>query len=318
MRRSLRRITTRNFGQDVDEDAPIARLRHAGNELREWRDHAAAWRRPAGFDRVAQIDHLLDAIGTFSQISQLPPRASDPLHRDTEPLRRAWAEIGPVRERGFDDYDGWEAALCGLAARERDLRRRSSASGQYSKEVPRAQVVAARDMIVDGAGGVPRPRRCRSGGARPRGAAAGDCRLRGPQAARWRRGLSRSPHPRPRPGARSRARPPRFPAPLPLPAGRRVPGHRSAAGRAAAAAGRRRIAAGRERPVRSAGAPWRALHRRRPEAVDLPVSPGRRRRLPRDLRVAGRRRRGAGPAANVVPKRPGDPTGRQRRVQRPA
>jgi ATP-dependent helicase/nuclease subunit A len=149
VRRSLRRITTRNFGQDVDEDAPIARLRHAGNELREWRDHAAAWRRPEGFDRVAQIDHLLDAIGTFSQISQLPPKASDPLHRDTEPLRRAWAEIGPVRERGFDDYDGWEAALCGLAARERDLRRRSSASGQYSKEVPRAQVVAARDMIVD-------------------------------------------------------------------------------------------------------------------------------------------------------------------------
>ena len=149
VRRSLRRITTRNFGQDVDEDAPIARLRHAGNELREWRDHAAPWRRPAGFDRVAQIDHLLDAIGTFSQISQLPPKASDPLHRDTEPLRRAWAEIGPVRERGFDDYDGWEAALCGLAARDRDLRRRSSTSGQYSKEVPRAQVVAARDMIVD-------------------------------------------------------------------------------------------------------------------------------------------------------------------------
>ncbi|MGD9904599.1 MAG: UvrD-helicase domain-containing protein [Vicinamibacterales bacterium] len=149
VRRSLRRITTRNFGQDVDEDAPIARLRRAGLELVEWRDHPAAWRRPAGFDRRAQIDHLLDAIGTFSQLSQLPPKTSDPLHRDTEPLRRAWAEIGPLRDRGFEDYDGWEAMLCGLAARERDLRRRSSTSGQYSKDVPRAQVVAARDMILD-------------------------------------------------------------------------------------------------------------------------------------------------------------------------
>jgi len=149
VRRSLRRITTRNFGQDVDEDAPIARLRRAGLDLVEWRDHPAPWQRPAGFDRSAQIDHLLDAIGTFSQISQLPANARDPLHRDTEPLRRAWAEIEPARARGFDDYDGWEATLCALAAKQHDLRRGRSTSGHYSKEVPRAQVVAARDMIVD-------------------------------------------------------------------------------------------------------------------------------------------------------------------------
>jgi ATP-dependent exoDNAse (exonuclease V) beta subunit len=149
VRRSLRRITTRNFGQDVDEDAPIARLRRAGLDLVEWRDHPAPWQRPADFDRSAQIDHLLDAIGTFSQISQLPANARDPLHRDTEPLRRAWAEIEPARGRGFDDYDGWEATLCALAAKQHDLRRGRSTSGHYSKEVPRAQVVAARDLIVD-------------------------------------------------------------------------------------------------------------------------------------------------------------------------
>jgi len=149
VRRSLRRITTRNFGQDVDEDAPIARLRRAGLDLVEWRDHPAPWQRPSGFDRTAQIDHLLDAIGTFSQISQLPANARDTLHRDTEPLRRAWAEIDPARARGFADYDGWEAALCALAAKQHDLRRGRSTAGQYSKEVPRAQVVAARDLIVD-------------------------------------------------------------------------------------------------------------------------------------------------------------------------
>ena len=205
-------------------------------------------RRPDGFDRDAQIDHLLDAIGTFSQISQLPPGTRDTLHRDTEPLRRAWAEIDPGRERGFDDYDGWEAALCALAARQHDLRRGKSTSGHYSKEVPRAQVVAARDLIVDALVAF----RDRADAdlaalvheALQRAIAGYEARKQRTGAVDFLDLLIRA-----RDLVRDTpARPPRLPTPLPLPAGRRVPGHRPAAGGAAAAARRRRVAAPSRRP----------------------------------------------------------------------
>ena len=149
VRRSLRRATVRRFGQDEEDDAPIARLKRAGRELLEWRDHPAPWTRPADFERQAQIDHLLDAIGSFTAISGTPTNTRDTLFRDTDPIRRVWAEVQPLRTRGFDDYDGWESALCHLASRHTDLRRGKSASGAYAKDVPRAHVVAARDLIVD-------------------------------------------------------------------------------------------------------------------------------------------------------------------------
>ena len=148
-RRSLRRATVRRFGGDEEADAPIERLKRAGRELLEWRDHPAPWRRPDDFDRMRDVNHLLDAIGTFSAISGRPATSRDALFRDTEPIRRLWAEVQPLRARGFDDYDGWESALCTLAARHSDLRRGKSTSGQYGKEVPRASVVAARDTIVN-------------------------------------------------------------------------------------------------------------------------------------------------------------------------
>ena len=149
VRRSLRRATVRRFGGDEEEDAPIERLKRAGRDLREWRDHPAPWRRPDDFDQHGAIDHLLDAIGSFAAISATPANPRDPLFRDTDPIRRVWAEVQPLRARGFDDYDGWESMLCNLAARHNDLRKGKSTSGQYAREVPRETVVAARDLIVD-------------------------------------------------------------------------------------------------------------------------------------------------------------------------
>lgn len=149
VRRSLRRVSFRRFGQDEDDDAPIGRLKRAGRELLEWRDHPAPWSRPADFDRTSAIDHLLDAIGTFTAISGTPANPRDILFRETEPIRRLWAEVHPLRSRGFQDHDGWESMLCGLAARHTDLRKGKSDSGQYARDVPRAQVVTARDLIVD-------------------------------------------------------------------------------------------------------------------------------------------------------------------------
>ena len=51
VRRSLRRPVKWRFDDD-SEDGPIERLRTAARSLREWRDHAAPWKRPA-YDRKA-------------------------------------------------------------------------------------------------------------------------------------------------------------------------------------------------------------------------------------------------------------------------
>ena len=149
VRRSLRRTSTRRFGHDEDDDAPIARLKRAGRDLLEWRDHPAAWARPEGFTRDADIDHLLDGMGTLCAATEGPASPRDPLARAIETIRRTWAEIRPLRERAMPDYDGWEAALCALAGEERDLRAGRRSSGQFSRRISNAEVIAARDALVD-------------------------------------------------------------------------------------------------------------------------------------------------------------------------
>lgn len=149
LRRSLRRETARRWGQDPDENGPIDRLKRAGAELLEWRDHPAPWRRPEGFDRESQIDHLLDAIATFTEISKSPTNRGDLLFRKTQDIRRLHADVRPLRARGMEDYDGWESRLCALAGMARELREGRSTSGQYSRTVSRLAVVQARDMLVE-------------------------------------------------------------------------------------------------------------------------------------------------------------------------
>ena len=149
VRRSLRRVSFRRSGQDQDDDAPIARLKRAGRDLLEWRDYPASWRRPEGFLRDADIDHLLDGMGTLCAATEAPASPRDPLARAIELVRRVWAEIRPLRERALPDYDGWEALLCELASSERDLRSGRRGSGQFSRQVSNADVIAARDRLVD-------------------------------------------------------------------------------------------------------------------------------------------------------------------------
>jgi ATP-dependent exoDNAse (exonuclease V) beta subunit len=149
VRRSLRRKSFQRFGQDEDDDAPIARLKRAGRELLEWRDHPARWTRPDGFTRDADIDHLLDGIGTLCAATEGAISPRDPLARAVEILRRTWQDIRPLRERGIPDYDGWEAALCALASDERDLRAGRRSAGQFSKAISNQQVIEARDALVD-------------------------------------------------------------------------------------------------------------------------------------------------------------------------
>jgi ATP-dependent helicase/nuclease subunit A len=149
VRRSLRRETVRRFGQDEDEGGPIERLKRAGYELLDWRDHPLRWSRPQGFDRESQIDHLLDAIATFTEISKSPTNRSELLFRKTQEIRRVHGEVDQLRSRQMSDYDGWEARLCTLARMANELREGRSTTGQYSKTVSRLMVVEARDMVVD-------------------------------------------------------------------------------------------------------------------------------------------------------------------------
>jgi ATP-dependent exoDNAse (exonuclease V) beta subunit len=148
VKRALRRIRPR-FGPDDEDDGPIDRVRHAGWELLQWRDHPKAWTRPAGFLRERDMEALLDALATFAEISKNPIDRGDVLYRETQRLRHAHADINQLRSRGLPDFEGWEARLCELAAHERDLRKGRNTRGQYSRDATRDTVCQARDMLVD-------------------------------------------------------------------------------------------------------------------------------------------------------------------------
>jgi ATP-dependent exoDNAse (exonuclease V) beta subunit len=148
VRRALRRVRPR-FGPHDEDAGPIDRIRSAGWELLQWRDHPRAWTRPPGFAREPDMEALLDALATFVRISSHPIDRGDLLFRETERMRQAHAEIDRLRSRGLPDFEGWEARLCELAAHERDLRKGRSTRGQYSREMSRQAVCEARDMVVD-------------------------------------------------------------------------------------------------------------------------------------------------------------------------
>jgi ATP-dependent helicase/nuclease subunit A len=148
LRRALRRLRP-SFTLDAAEEGPIDRVRAAGYELLQWRDHPQPWSRPEGFHRERELEALLDALSTFAAISQDPIDRKDVLYRETALLRRAHTEIDQVRSRRMPDYDGWEARVCLLASREFDLRKGRSLKGQYSRTVSRETACQARDLLVD-------------------------------------------------------------------------------------------------------------------------------------------------------------------------
>ena len=148
VKRALRRIRPR-FSSDDEEDGPIDRIRNAGWELLQWRDHPKPWTRPEAFDRERDMEALLDALKTFAEISRDPIDRRDVLYRETWRLRHAHEEIDQLRSRGLPDFGGWEARLCELAAHERDLRKGRSTRGQYSRNIPRETVCLARDLLID-------------------------------------------------------------------------------------------------------------------------------------------------------------------------
>ena len=146
VRRSLRRIGRGTRAGDVDEDGPTTRLRRAGFELTQWRDFQAPWTREP-FDRDSAIRRLADLVHTLADLSQHASYAGDNLALDTAPVRRLSQDLRAARDG--DDLDGLEGRLVALR-RNRDFTRLRKGSGPtYAKGVPRAQVLAARDALVE-------------------------------------------------------------------------------------------------------------------------------------------------------------------------
>ena len=203
---------------------------------------SAPWRRPDAFDRDATIDRSARARSARRRSSAAGRRAgatSVPRHRaDSRRLGRRRSAAA----RGHDDYDGWEATLCDLAGKARDLRNGRKRPGAVPQGRPARDASSRRAISSSTRWPLPRRGRRRPGGAGARGllraiasyerASSAPAPLDFLDLLIRARDLVRDDAP----GAR------RLPAAVPLPAGRRVPGHRSAAGGAAAAARRRRIA----------------------------------------------------------------------------
>ena len=144
VRRSLRR-PVRWQSDDEEQNGPIARLRRAADELREWRDHSAAWKRPT-YDRAADIAALVDQLKRVADITANPLKKGDYFHQDTARVRRVSHEIERLRRIGSADLDGWEAALVQLAD-DRDLARARKGSGTaFAAGVSRE---AAHDALAD-------------------------------------------------------------------------------------------------------------------------------------------------------------------------
>ena len=149
VRRSLRRASRAFRPGEQDEDGPIERLRRAGWELTEWRDFRGPWMREP-FDRAGAITRAIERVHACADASKHASYAGDNLSLDTEPVRRLSRELRAAEgDEAPRDLDGLEAQLIELR-RNRDVKRARKGSGPtYAKGVTRAQVLAARDALVE-------------------------------------------------------------------------------------------------------------------------------------------------------------------------
>ncbi len=152
VRRALRRSIWQGFGQAAREDTPIDRLRRAAWDLAQWRDFSAAWTRRV-FDRIGDIDRLIEDLHAFAALTEHPSYAKDTLFLDTAAGRHLAAEIAIQRETAAAvaneaaDYDGWEARLVDLS-RERNFSKLRHGRGPgYKVGVTRQRVLAAYDEL---------------------------------------------------------------------------------------------------------------------------------------------------------------------------
>ena len=151
VRRSLRRPVKWRFDDD-NEDGPIERLRSAARNLREWRDHDAPWSRPA-YDRKAGIKALMAQLKSFAELSATPIKRDDklavaagPARLTSHDLERQRRQVGDMVPEGM--WDGWEAALIGLAEHRDFANPRKGTGAAFAIGVTRDQVLAAHGELL--------------------------------------------------------------------------------------------------------------------------------------------------------------------------
>ncbi len=146
VRRSLRRPVQWSRDHD-DESGPIDRLRRAAWELKEWRDHEAAWAGP-GWDRRSTILALVDELREFAATTARPIKKGDNFSVDTLPARRTSAEIERLRRIDGEDLDAWEAALVILLDDWKFAHARKGSGAAFAQGVSRDQARAAYDSLL--------------------------------------------------------------------------------------------------------------------------------------------------------------------------
>ena len=304
LRRSVRRVVPGRARGDARGRAPLAaaiepaRRRRRGRRRRSGRAAALGRLEPG---RMARLSRVLDAArrsrGRPRSIGSRPACSSSPqiIAQGDEPARPAVPRhgAGAARQRRAAAADrrraistAAESLLVDLC-RDRDFRRARKGYGpSFAKEFSRAATYEAHQELVlqldifkrDADADLAALLRDELRGSLDR--------YRRPEDAARRARLLRSAASRARSGARPRRRARGAPGAVRAHLRGRVPGHRSAAGRAAAPADGGRPA--RTRLDARAARGGEAVHRRRPEAVDLPVPPRRRARLPRRVPPAAR------------------------------
>jgi ATP-dependent exoDNAse (exonuclease V) beta subunit len=151
VRRSLRRPVKWRFDDDND-DGPIERLRAAARGLREWRDHDAPWQRPL-YDRQAEIKALMAELKEFAELTAKPIKRDDRLsvslasaratNQDLERQRRMVGDMVPPAV-----WDGWEAALVGLAENRDFVYPKKGTGAAFAIGVSRDQALTAHGDLL--------------------------------------------------------------------------------------------------------------------------------------------------------------------------
>ncbi len=151
VRRSLRR-PVRWRPEEEQSNGPIERLRRAARDLREWRDHTAAWTRPS-YNRLGALKTLVEQLKGFAEMTGRPLKKGDNFSNDTKPARGASTEIerqrravGGMIPEGV--HDAWEAALTALADDRNFARPRKGSGAAFATGVTREQALAAHAQLL--------------------------------------------------------------------------------------------------------------------------------------------------------------------------
>ena len=142
LRRALSRRSAGGFGEPGGKERPTERLRAAAEDLAEWRDFQAPWRRER-FDRPAIIDRIVGELVDFAKLAERAANRGDGLYLDVRP---ALLLAGEIRKRdelrsARRDYDSIEADLVELAGNRKFTKPRRGSGTRYGEGVARETVL---------------------------------------------------------------------------------------------------------------------------------------------------------------------------------